>query len=657
MTGRLARFPSLLLVLALLATPSVAPAPAWGQTAEQGRLLAQALEAGRSGKWVEASALAGRANSGIVSDIVFWARLREGVGSWQEYSSFLARNAAWPNIATIRRQGERTIPANADPGAVLTFFGGEPPRTGTGALRLAEALAARGRGSEAQAMIRRVWPDLALTREEQAAILARHGGLLAADHVARLDNLLWNDRLTEAEAMLPLVDAGWQALARARIGLRRDVGNTTQLINAVPERLRADPGLAHDRFQWRVRKGRWDEAEDWLAQHSVSAAALGRPEAWMARRPGLVRQALRKGNVARAYALAARNFGSEGSDYAESEWLAGFIALTRMNDPSRAIAHFQRFERAVFTPISLGRAGFWLGLAHERAGQGQAARAAFARAAQHQTSFYGQLAAERIGAPADPRLAGNGAPNWRQSAVMRSPVVQAGYLLHLAGDEARASLFLRHAAESMGANDRAALAQMAIDLGRPHIGVRLAKDAAAAGIIIPSQYYPIHDMARTQWPVPTEFALAIARQESEFNPRAVSHAGARGLMQLMPATAQTVSRQLGLGYDAGRLLSDPAYNARLGTAYLAQMLRDFGGSYILAAAAYNAGPGRVRQWIGQFGDPRRPDVDTVVWIESIPFNETRNYVMRVMEALHVYRARMNGRAEPVRLVADLNRAS
>ena len=655
MIGKARRLPSLLLTLALVATPSVAPTAAKGQTAEQGQILAQALAEGRAGRWSNAGAVGARAGSQVVADIVLWARLREGVGTWAEFANFLARNGNWPNGVTIRREGERLIPQGADPAAVIGFFGTALPKTGTGAIRLADALSQRGRGGEAQAMLQRAWPDLSLTRDEQSAMLGRFGGLIASYHVARVDNLLWNERLNEAEAMLPHVDAGWGALARARIGVRRDLGNTTQLINAVPGPLAGDPGLAYERFQWRIRKGRWDEAEDWIATYSQSGAALGRPEMWMERRPGLARQALRKGNVEKAYRLAAANFGTQGSDYAESEWLAGFIALTRMNDPGRAIAHFGRFEKAVFTPISLGRAGYWLGLAHERAGQSGAARTAYARAAQHQTSFYGQLAAERAGIGADGRLAGNGAPNWRSSGIMRSPVVQAGYLLHLAGDEARAVQFFRLASESMGAGDRAALAQMAIDLGRPHIGLRLAKDAASAGIVLPSQYYPVHSMAQQEWAVPTEFALAIARQESEFHSGAVSHAGARGLMQLMPGTAQSVSRALGIGYDTGKLTSDPLYNARLGTTYLAQMLGEFRGSYILAAAAYNAGPGRVRQWLGEFGDPRQPGVDPVVWIETIPFNETRNYVMRVLEGLHVYRARTTGRAQPVRLAADISR--
>lgn len=458
--------------------------------------------------------------------------------------------------------------------------------------------------------------------------------------------------------MLPLVPSDWQALAKARTAVRRDADGSTALINAVPPSLKDDPGLAYERYLYRVANGRWEDAEAFLLRRSASAEALGKPDMWMERRANLARQALRRGDVSAAYALAARNFGNgdSGSDYADAEWVAGYVALTRMNDPRRAAAHFERFRQAVFTPISVGRAGYWLGLAHERAGDAAAARAAYLAAAAHQTSFYGQLAAERVGAPADRRLAGEErAPDWRRQAFMRSSVVQAGYFLSLAGDDARAAQFLRHAADGLPAEQRAALAQMASDLGRPHVGVRIAKDAAGDGMLLANQSYPLHEIARTDWPVATEFALAIARQESEFNPRAVSPAGAKGLMQLMPGTAKQVSGALGIGYDAGRLTSDPMYNARLGTGYLAKMLARYDGSYVLAAAAYNAGPGRVDEWLAAFGDPRRPDVDTIRWIETIPFEETRNYVMRVMEGLHVYRARLNGAASPVRLATDIER--
>ena len=468
--------------------------------------------------------------------------------------------------------------------------------------------------------------------------------------------LLWRGISAEAEAMIPLVDADWQRLAQARIAARCDTEGLQYLINTVPASLKGDPGLAYERYLYRVTKGRWQDAEDFILEASRSAEALGRPDMWMERRANLARQALEDGDAAAAYRIAARNFGMSGADYADAEWVAGFVALTRLGEPETAVEHFRRFQAAVVTPISLGRAGYWLGRAYEEAGDEAAAQAAFRAGARHQTSFYGQLAAEKLASPPDSHLAGAAAPpKWRSTALMDSPVVQAALLLHLADDERRASQFFRHAAEDKPAATRAALAQMAIDLGRPAIGIRIAKDAAGAGIIIPDQYYPLHRIAATTWKVPTEYAMAVARQELEFDATAASSAGARGLMQLMPATAQRMAELAGVPYQPAKLTTDPVYNARLGTEYLARMLDRYDGSYVLATAAYNAGPGRVDDWLESVGDPRTTEIDAVTWIESIPFTETRNYVMRVLEALHVYRARLNGEVVPVQIVADINR--
>jgi soluble lytic murein transglycosylase len=616
-------------------------------------LLAEALDAARAGDWTEADALAARTRDPVASDILLWARLRDGGGSWEEYQAFLGRDGAWPSMSVIRRSAERLIPEDMAPERVTAFFYVYPPQTGTGALRLAAALMARGEGQRAEAVVARAWRELSLSGAEQKLFRAEWSGTIKPHHEARLDNLLWQGWTNEATAMLPLVDPDWQALARARIATRRDEAGLQSLIQAVPKRFRRDPGLAYERYLYRVNKGRWDEAEEYLLEKSTSAEALGRPDMWMPRRANLARQALQRGAVKDAYRLASQSFGSGGADYADSEWYAGFLALTRMNDPQLAIGHFERFQEVVFTPISLGRAGYWLGLAHERAGDPVAARAAYLEGARHQTSFYGQLAAERAGILPDPALAGGAdVPDWKSAAFMQASVVRAVLLLDGAGDEGRMAQFLRQAAEGRPAEERAALAQMAADLGRPHVGLRVAKDAAAAGMVLPDQYYPLHPIAKRRWPVPAELAMAVARQESELNPRAASDAGARGLMQLMPATAKGVAEAVGLRYDVDRLVEDPNYNARLGTAYLARMLQRYRGSYVLAVAAYNAGPGRVDQWIEANGDPREREVDGVVWIESIPFSETRNYVMRVLEGLQVYRARLHG--GPLWLVADIH---
>jgi soluble lytic murein transglycosylase len=643
------------LVLALaLATPASGRATVPSEA--EGAAMAAVLERAAAGAWTEAEGLAAGMGNRIAADLVLWLRLREGNGDWAEYADFLARNRDWPAIATLRARAETLMPADLAPLAVVRFFNGEAPRTGTGALRLADALTALGRDEAAATVAIEAWRTLSLNRAEEEALLAAHGALLEAEHVERLDMLLWRGLTAEAERMLPLVDADWQALARARIGVRLDVDGTTALIRAVPEALAEHPGLVYERYLYRVKAGRWDEAEEYLLRYSTSAETLGRPDLWVERRANLARQALRRGDVETAYALAADNFAEErtGADFADAEWVAGFIALTRMDDPARAITHFERFRDAVVTPISLGRAGYWLGLAHEAAGDGISAAAAWRAAAHHQTSFYGQLAAERVGFAPDRRLAGGRAtPDWRDAGALRLAPVQAALLLHKAGDEAAMTTFLRHVARDLSPAGRAALAQMMADLDRPHLGLRVAKDAARDGIILPGQYYPLHPMAEADWPVPTEFALAIARQESEFNPEAVSPAGARGLMQLMPATAEEVAGKLGEPYRLAALTGEPEYNARLGTAYLARMLAAYDGSYVLAAAAYNAGPGRVRSWLDTFGDPRKPEVDPVIWIETIPFEETRNYVMRVLESLHVYRARLAGEVAPLRLSEDI----
>ena len=640
----------------LLAGAAWGAQPAAAEADGQGADLTRALQAAASGDWPEATGLSLRTGNAVAADIVLWMRLRDGTGDWEEYRDFLLRHGDWPGLKTLRRSAERRMPAGLPSAEVEAFFGTEAPMTASGVLRLAEATAATGDEPAAESEIVHAWTDFSLTAWERKEILARWGSVVAPHHVERLDMLLWRGLTSEAEAMLPLVDPDWQKLAQARIATRRDAEGLQYLINTVPASLKKDPGLAYERYLYRVAKGRWQDAEDYLREQSTSATALGRPQMWMDRRANLARQALEDGDVSDAYLIAAQSFGAEGADYADSEWVAGFIALTRLDDPKRAVGHFTRFESLVSTPISVGRAGYWLGEAFARAGNRSAAETAWKTAAAQRTSFYGQLAATRLDLPADPALAGSPTlPDWRRAGFLDWSVVRAARLLHLAGDGRDMSVFLRHAAEGQPPEVRAGLAQMAIDLDRPEIGVRIGKDAAAQGIILPDQYFPLHPIAAETWPVPTEYALAIARQESELDARAASGVGARGLMQLMPATAEKMAEAAGLAFDVGRLGADGAYNARLGTEYLAHMLDRYDGSYVLATAAYNAGPGRVDQWLDKFGDPRSPDMDAVTWIESIPYAETRNYVMRVLESLDVYRARLGVEPAAVQVVSDTDR--
>jgi soluble lytic murein transglycosylase len=410
-------------------------------------------------------------------------------------------------------------------------------------------------------------------------------------------------------------------------------------------------------FAGAISRRDYRAAENIILHASANPLALGAPSAWGDRRLELARRAIREGRAQAAYALASQHYLSPtaGYVYSDTEWVAGWVALTALGDPGRAIEHFQRFRETVDSPISLGRGGYWLGRAYEAAGRADEARRWYADAGRYQTSFYGQLAAARIGMAGDPQLTQAELPDWRTHPATRSDEVRLAAVLHFAGEDSLAMQTFSHLGETMAAGALAPLTQLALDLGQPHYAVRLAKQAAGRGVLIYPAYYPVHEIGSYATRVEPALALSIARQETELNPHAVSRAGARGLMQLMPGTAQKVAGWINEPYDQHRLLSDWRYNVRLGEAYLAHRTAQYGGSYVMAAAAYNAGAGRVDQWVAAFGDPRSRSVDVIDWIEKIPFEETRNYVQRVMEGLYVYRTRLAGRAGPMTIDQDLAR--
>lgn len=365
---------------------------------------------------------------------------------------------------------------------------------------------------------------------------------------------------------------------------------------------------------------------------------------------------MRAGNTDLAYWLASQHDLKTGSNYADLEWLSGYISLTQMDAPKQALAHFKSFRDAVKSPISLGRAGYWLGRVYEKLGQFDDAAKAYALGAKYQTSFYGQLSAEKLGSEPDTTLSGKeNIVDWRQADFLKTAPIRAGVLFHYADDPARMRWFFSHVAEKLDRTGLNQLADLALELDRPNVALAVAKQAARRGIILPKSYFPVTELATYSVDVPPEIAMSIARRESELSPTAISPAGARGLMQVMPATARKVAKDIGVSYSKARLTSDWRYNAQLGTAYLGGLLEIFEGSYILAFAGYNAGPHRAEAWIEEFGDPRDSLVDQVNWIEHIPYRETRNYVMRVMESLHVYRARLKGKTPPLQLTLDLTR--
>ncbi len=610
-----------------------------------------ALKSMRAGEW-RASLNTAESASPVARDIIEWHRLRAGLGDFDSVQRFLQRRGDWPGLKLLRRKSEARLPFGSRADEVIAFFAEEPPQTGAGARALIAAYRAKGMDSDAEAEAVHTWLTKIMAASDEAALLKQYGDKLKQHHEARLDMLLWRNASKSAERMYPRVSSGWQALAKARLKLRKNEKNVDGLIAKVPASLRDTPGLNFERMQWRARRGKSQEAIDLVL--AAGDDELGRPEMWAGWRRAFVRSEMRAGRIDQAYKLASIHGLSEGSSFADLEWLSGYLALTYLEDGEKALGHFLRFRGAVETPISLGRAGYWEGRAHELVGDAESAQLAYAFGAEYQTSFYGLLAAERAGKPLDPSLTGEEQfPRWRTTTLPTNTVFQAAELFIAAGEINRAEQFLRHLAETLPVDEIGSIGDYVLDRDQPHLAVMVGKQAARRGIALPKMYYPVASLGITDYPVPRELALAIARRESEFDPGVESGAGARGLMQLMPATAKAVAEYLDIPYSKSRLFTDPSYNARLGTAYLDELMAIFSGNVVMTAAGYNAGPGRPIRWMKERGDPRRGEIDIVDWIEHIPFDETRNYVMRVAESLPVYRARLTGETGPVTLTEEL----
>ncbi len=610
----------------------------------------------RKGDWNAALQVSG-ARGSASRDIIVWHWLREGFGSSGDVLVFLDRRPDWPGLAWLRRKSEPAF-TGADPDRVLKFYADNPPQTAEGALNYAVALKAKGRQGDAEADIVAAWRTMPMGKGLQKDYLENFGRLLKPHHAARLDRMLWDNHLVSAGQMLPLVSSDQRKLAEARIALQKRQPGVDSKVAAVPKSVADSPGLAFDRFVWRDKKELDDSAIDLMLARSTGPDALGEPDKWAEGRRRLARLEMRNGSANRAYKIAANHYMTPdmGYAYADLEWLAGFLALRKLNDPTTAVRHFQNFSDAVQSPISKGRAGYWLGRAYAAQGDADKAYAAYAMGADHQTSFYGLLAAERIGRPFDNELANpRRAPHWKQAEFADSSVLEAGLLLLRAGEDNLSERFLTHLVEDLDQVQATQLGDLVIELKEPHLAVMIAKRAAKTGIVLPAAYYPVHPVADIGLPMAKEMTLAIARRESEFDPVVISGAGARGLMQVMPATAQLVAKELGIlsGHKTVNLTSDWKYNAKLGANYLSGLSADFNGNVVMMAAGYNAGPRRPISWMERYGDPRAGEIDVVDWIEMIPFSETRNYVMRVAESLPVYRARLGQTALPIPFSQEL----
>ena len=546
-----------------------------------------------------------------------------------------------------------------EPAAIISWFERFEPLTDMGRRRLGEALFAAGECDRAREVIRQAWIESDLSEIEQRDFLKRHDRLLTkGTHSRRLDHLLWNGDSDQARRMFPLVDSGEGSTAKARISLREMSRGVDEAIARVPQSRRTEPGLIYEQIRWHRRKKNSETARNMLAIYPLDQV---RPKLWWRERAILSRRALAEGHASEAYRVVKSHTLTTGARFADAEWLLGWIALRFLNDPKTAIYHFERMFNGVRYPISRARGAYWSGRATESLGdQRQADRWYFA-ASQHPTAFYGQLATLKTDATAPLRLPQDPNPSSREIREFKThELVRAVNILAAYGQTNRLRPFLLRIGElKTSANWRAMAASFATNHDQHDLAIAISKQAARSGNLLIYDSYPLIAIPKSpsslRSVVETPLVLAIVRQESAFRAGAVSPAGARGLMQLMPGTARQVANRLNASYSRTRLTTDRNFNLELGRAYMGQLLQRFNGSYVLALASYNAGPVRAAEW-KQSRSQNLQDVNTAIdWIEQIPYAETRNYVQRVLESLQVYRIRLGRSQAGLTLEDDLTR--
>ncbi|KKZ86989.1 lytic transglycosylase [Rhizobium phaseoli] len=575
----------------------------------------------------------------------------KGVPSY-EIASAAQELKGWPGLSRLRAYSERALyDENPAPSAVLAAFGDTAPETMQGAVILGRALVASGKQAQAAKYIRKLWRSEALDKPTEDKILVEFSALLTpADHKARMDYLMYRGRVAQAKRFGDMGEA--QSLYKAWAAVDAKAANAGALINSVDARWRGDAGLLFARIEYLRKQDKYAEAAALLEKMPREAGELVNSGEWWNEQRIVSRGLVDQGQFKPAYRIVANYAATSPTDIVEAEFHAGWYALRGLQDPTTAERHFRKILATSNGPISVSRAWYWLGRAAEAGGPGNSGEF-YGKAANFPGTFYGQLAAEKLGRKTLNVTYPSPSTTDRQNFQARE-AVQAIARLEAAGHGWRADiLYLALADQLQSPGELAILAAQAEQSGNHHLSLQIGKIAYGRGIDVAALAFPVGVIPANANISGSGKALAyaIARQESAFNPAAVSAANARGLLQLLPGTAQAVAKRHNITFSKDKLTADAGYNATLGAHYLGEQIEAFGGSYILTFIAYNAGPKRVPEWIGRYGDPRGRSIDEIVdWIERIPFPETRNYVQRVMENYEVYKARLG---QPTDIERDL----
>lgn len=598
----------------------------------------KALESAMRRQWQQATQHAQSADDPALDSLLQWqyALDPDSGATFDEIKLFLQEHPDWPLQSKLRVRAELAMKdAALTDSDIQSFFSTTPPFTGIGKILLAEAKMKNGAAEgDVASLLREGWINGDFDELREKAIRARHAALLGnAEDIARTDRLLWESRTTAARRMLPLLPTSYRHLFEARIALIEDKKSVSVLLSQVPASLKHDAGLTYDRMQYRARR---DDKLGVREMLLIAPLNPPYPQKWWRQRELQVRRAIDENNIRLAKQLLVNHGQSEGAEFADATWLLGWLELQFLRAPEKALVHFELMYNAVKFPVSRGRAAYWAARA-AAAAKPDMQQEWLRRACRYSTTFYGQLACrelgiEKIAFDRDAKVGDDERRRFEQSLLARAARVAIRY-----GGLDLASRLIGLAIENAESEAQAIFfAQIGAELSQDFLSVRAAKKLHQQfGVALEKEGYP-RPKTPENLPIERALALAIARQESEFDPLARSPSGALGMMQLLPSTARETAKKLQMAYSNSDL-HEPMYNMTLGSHYLRRMIDSYSGSYIMAIAAYNAGPGNVRNWSNQFGTPGNTLEGAIDWIEKIPFAETRNYVQRVLENLQVYR--------------------
>ncbi|MDC0974678.1 lytic transglycosylase domain-containing protein [Candidatus Pelagibacter sp.] len=609
-------------------------------------LAKKAVAEMKKSDWTNALKTAKKAKDKSIYNFIQWRHLltKGNKASFYEYLNFINSNPNYPRIGRIKYLAEHKLSnEKITPGKIIDWFGDEEPLSGYGKMILGESYILSGQTDIGKRLIKDGWITAELSKTDLRFFRKKfQKHLNADDYIKRADYLAWENKYWDLKRMLRYLPKDYELLYNARQLLMSKSYGVDQAIKNVPDRFKNDVGLNFDRLKWRRKRGRIDSSAEILLNVKNTKDYLVRPDKWWDEREIISRSLIYEKKYELAYKIASNHALIEGSDYAEAEWMSGWIALSFLDDPLLSKDHFQNFYNNVSYPISTSRGAYWLARSYKALGDKENSKKWFEEATKYLTTYYGQLAFLELSPNENFELSKDMEVDkkYRENFYSKE-LVKITYLLDELNEDKYTKFILRHLANENIENGSEILAsELSTNIGRFDFAIQIAKIASYEKRFHNKFNYPIISTPKNinGRKIPeSAFILSIIRQESEFDLSANSHAGAKGLMQLMPYTAKLVAKQAKLPYVKSRLTTDPEYNINLGSHYIAGLILDYDGGYPFAIAAYNAGPNRVKYWKKINKDPQKKQIDYVDWIELIKFRETRNYVQRVLENYNVYR--------------------